>query len=344
MVQLRVPYLKNGRTPQPVDAGDGCTIRLLCNAFLTSKRNRIDAGELSPRSFEDYYQVCELLIEHFGKDRSVDDLRPEDFARLRRAMAKRWGPVRLKNTITRVRMVFKFAFDERLIKQSVIYGQSFATPSARTLRKSRNEAGQRMFESEELRRILDGADPVIKGMTLLGVNCGFGNTDVSSLPQSAVNLDTGWIDYPRPKTEIHRRIPLWPETVDALADAIVVRPEPKDKADADLFFLTVRGRRWVRLTPTKADERRYARLDQIGTRFGALLKQLGMNSRHRRGFYTLRHVAETIGGESKDQVAVNAIMGHVDRSMAATYRERISDDRLRAVVNVVRAWLWPAGK
>ena len=34
-------------------------------------------------------------------------------------------------------------------------------------------------------------------------------------------------------------------------------------------------------------------------------------------------------------------MGHVDSSMAGVYRERISDERLRAVVYTVHSWLWP---
>ena len=45
--------------------------------------------------------------------------------------------------------------------------------------------------------------------------------------------------------------------------------------------------------------------------------------RHGLGFYALRHTFETIGGESRDQVAVNHIMGHADASMAGVYRERI---------------------
>jgi hypothetical protein len=32
-------------------------------------------------------------------------------------------------------------------------------------------------------------------------------------------------------------------------------------------------------------------------------------------------------------------MGHADHSMASYYRERISDDRLQAVTDHVRAWL-----
>lgn len=337
------PYLSEGRTPPPIDTGDGCTLRTLCNSFLTAKRNKIPAGELTPRSFEDYYGVCDLLIAHFDRDRRVDDFRPDDFARLRKAMAEKWGPVRLRNTITKVRMVFKYAFDERLIDQPIHYGQSFAPPSAKTLRKARNEAGPRLFEADEIRRILDAADPVMRAMVLLGVNCGFGNTDVASLPQPAVDLDNGWIDFPRPKTEINRRVPLWPQTNEILTEAIECRPHPKDEADKELCFLTIRGTPWVRVTPQKSDSSRYSRRDQVSVRFSGLLKKLEINGRNGLGFYTLRHVFETIAGESRDQVAVNAIMGHVDNSMANAYRERISDERLIAVTDTVHRWLWSNG-
>jgi hypothetical protein len=45
----------------------------------------------------------------------------------------------------------------------------------------------------------------------------------------------------------------------------------------------------------------------------------------------------TIGGEAKDQVAVDHTMGHARDDMASAYRERISDERLRAVVEHVRS-------
>ena len=61
---------------------------------------------------------------------------------------------------------------------------------------------------------------------------------------------------------------------------------------------------------------------------------------HGLGFYTLRHVFETIGGGTRDQVAVNAIMGHADQSMAGHYREFVEDWRLEAVADHVHAWLY----
>jgi hypothetical protein len=60
---------------------------------------------------------------------------------------------------------------------------------------------------------LTKADATLKAMILLGINGGLGNTDISELVHAAVNLDTGWIDYPRPKTGVARRFPLWDETV-----------------------------------------------------------------------------------------------------------------------------------
>ena len=34
-------------------------------------------------------------------------------------------------------------------------------------------------------------------------------------------------------------------------------------------------------------------------------------------------------------------MGHGDQTMASHYRERIGDDRLKAVTDHVRSWLFP---
>ena len=69
-----------------------------------------------------------------------------------------------------------------------------------------------------------------------------------------------------------------------------------------------------------------------------LLDALGINGH--RNFYALRHTFETIGGEAKDQVAVDHIMGHTRDDMASVYRERISDERLKAVSGHVRKWVF----
>lgn len=346
------PYLKDGREvpadiDQRVQADDVCTMKQLCNEFWRSKRNKLEAGELSQRSFRDYEQTTDLLIDHFGRDRRVDDIKPHEFGALRLALVQKGlGVHALKNTINRCRVVFKFAYKNRMIDREVNYGDEFNRPSAKELRKARNDAGERLFERDEILSLLNAADVQLKAMILLGINCGFGNTDVASLPQSAVDLDNGWIDFPRPKTEIPRRCKLWPETVSAIRDAIAARPKAAAKDDADCVFLTYRGNRWVRINEertTDADGNEVIKvvpIDALSQRFGKLLRKLKINGRRGLGIYTLRHTFQTIGGDAKDPDAVSAIMGHVDSSMSGLYRERIADERLEAISDCVRRWLF----
>jgi integrase len=240
----------------------------------------------------------------------------------------------------RVRGIFKFAFDEELILAPVRYGQGFDKPKLDAVRRAReahrSEHGDRMFEAHELRLILEalsGKNAALKAMTLLGLNCGFGQSDVSNLPTRNVNLETGWVDFARVKTAVPRRIPLWPETAEAIREWLPLRPKAKDSSNSKLLFLTIRGARWVTVSAKTG-----APKDAVAQEFVKLLRKLGMK-RPGVSFYALRHTFEMIAGESRDQVAVNAVMGHVDNSMAGAYRERISDERLKVVVETVRQWL-----
>ncbi len=338
------PFLKEGRTPPVIEGG--CTLKALVNDFLRSKEEKLKAGELSPRTFRDYYKTCEGLIAQFGRERLASDLRPDDFRTYRAKLAERLGVVSRKNEINRVCILFNYAHDNELIDKPVSYGQCFERPSAKELRRDRNQAGPRLFTREEILRLLDAADAQLKAMTLLGVNCGFGNTDVSTLPLSALDLERGRVTFPRPKTHIQRRIPLWPETIEALKTALAVRPRPTEPAAKELVFLTRLGRPWVRVKPPKPKKDEDGKpeiavpIDALSGQFAKLLRRLKINGRRGLGFYACRHCFETYAGESKDQVAVNAVMGHVDDSMPGVYRHGVSDERLQAVVGTVRAWLF----
>ena len=134
---------------------------------------------------------------------------------------------------------------------------------------------------------------------MLGINCGFGNNDCGTLPRSAIDTSRGWINYPRPKTAVERRCPLWPETIQAIDEAVAKRPTPKDPAHNRLAFLTRRGQPWSKAI---ADS-------PVSKEFRKLLNSLDL---YRPGlsFYALRHCFETIAGECGDQVAVSAIMSN----------------------------------
>ena len=198
------------------------------------------------------------------------------------------------------------------------------------MRRERAEQGERLFEAADLRKIIAAARPSMKAMILLAVNAGLENSSCGRLEFRHLDLERGWLTLPRPKTGIARRCKLWPETVKALKTAIAKRPAPRDEAHGEIVFITKRRKPWGKSGME----------NPISHQFRKLLIALEL---YRTGlsFYALRHQFETIGGGCRDQVAVNAVMGHVDASMAGVYRERVDDSRLEAVADHVRTWLFP---
>jgi integrase len=176
----------------------------------------------------------------------------------------------------------------------------------------------------------------MKAMILLGLNAALGNNDCATLPLTAVNLKTGWLDYARPKTGIDRRCPLWPCTIEALKAALQARPTPANPEDAGLLFISSRKTAFVRTTQA-------SHTDLITVQFGELLKRHGL---HRDGFsfYLLRHVFRTVAGRVRDNDATDIILGHTDPSMGAHYVEEFDNSRLQAVVDHVHAWLFETKK
>src|SRR5450432_1953844 len=119
--------LQAGR-PRPPKADDVVTVADVVNAFLEEKQSKVDSGELSARTWSDYFATCEAVVEAFGRGRAVGSLGPDDFAKMRGKVAKRLGPVSVLNFVTRARVLFKFAFDFGLIDTPVRYGSGFDRP------------------------------------------------------------------------------------------------------------------------------------------------------------------------------------------------------------------------
>lgn len=336
--------LHAGRTPTSVAGVNGVTLTKLINRFLESKKQRVDSGELAIVTFSEYCTACKLVLSSFGASRVVLSLGHDDFESLRARICSTRGHVAAGNQIQRVRSLFKYAYDSRLIERPVVFGQAFSKPSKRLIRQERYAKGVKMFESHDIRALIRSASIPLRAMIYLGVNCGFGNHDCAALPSSAIDLDGAWVNFPRPKTSMPRRAAIWPQTVNAIRDVISLGRKAASREDAKLVFITRFGRSWAKPSKLRTDETGAflpATVDGgISREFHRLLEAAGI---HRRGvgFYALRHTFETIGGECGDQIAVNHIMGHVDASMSAVYRERVSDSRLLAVSEHVRRWLEP---
>jgi integrase len=229
-----------------VQAERGLTIVALVSKFLNSRRRKAEAWEMIWRMWHEYNATCRRIMVVLGKYALVVDLGPDDFAKLRLALTKRIGkpsgtevgPVALAGDITRCRAVFNFAFKNTLIDRPVKYGEEFSRPKKLVLRRERKKRGKKLLAAEPIHRLIEVATPQIKAMVYLGINCGLGNADCATLTTDDLDLEGGWINFPRGKTEVDRRCPPWPESLATIQTALASWPTPKDRANAKRVFLT----------------------------------------------------------------------------------------------------------
>lgn len=319
-------HLLAGRVPR--SKLDVLTVEQLCNRFLDVKKGRVATGELAQRTWDDYQALLTLVADTLGRNRAAADVQPTDWERLRGVFAKKWGPWRLANGVVYTKGVWKWGWENNLLETPMRFGSGFRRPSAKVMREVRNGHGPRMFQPEQIRALLKVAAPNMKAMILLAINGGLGNTDLALLPIAALDLENGWLEYPRVKTAVQRRVPLWDETVAAIREAVANRPTPK-KGNDHLLFLQKRGGSY------EGTHRGTAVADQ----YTKAAKAAGVTG---RTFYDFRRTFQTVADGARDPIATSAIMGHVAGSndMAAIYRQRVDDDRLQAVVDHVRSWLF----
>src|SRR5262249_16067545 len=139
-------------------------VKDIANAFLNAKRQAVEAGELSPRTWADYRSIMDMLVEGLGKHRAVADLDPQDFATLKSKLANRNGPHRMSTVIQVIRSAFKHAYESDTLDRPMRFGPSFKRTNKKTLRLHRARQGAKLFTREEVRRLLDAAGVTMRAM------------------------------------------------------------------------------------------------------------------------------------------------------------------------------------
>ena len=328
-------YVLAGKTPPP-RMPDALTVAWLCNLFMAVKDARLDSGEIAACTRRDWRLCCERIVEHFGATTPVEHLGPAEFLGYRARLTERHKSMQvLGYWIARTKSVFTFAYENDEIDRPVRFGVGFKAPGKKAVRKQKYareaEHGKRLFTPGQILALLDAANIHLRAMIALGINFGFNNADCGSLPILAVDWEKGIVSYPRHKTIVERPyLPMWPETLGWLRASLKKRHTPTQPEADGTVFVTKKGM-------TYHDDR--AKRHPISWTFYQLAKKQGIYPPG-LSFSTLRHTFETVAGDSKDQVAVDAIMGHVDGSMAGEYREGIAPSRIDAAVEHVRAWLF----
>lgn len=323
---------------EPVDAA-ASTIPRLADAFLSSKELLVTSHELSPLTYRNYARSCDSLARFF-QDRPVASLRPDDFEQYRASLISAGQSLRSVGlAVNLARIFFSWCVDNDHLPTLPKYGTSFREPPRKLLRKLKYEAAPRIFTAAEIHSLLDAAEQPLRSMVLLGVNAGFGNHDCALVPLAAVRaaISSGWLSFPRPKSEVQRRCPLWPETIASLREWLAIRPTAS--TDTVCFLRTKRRHAIGRWIMFKNDDLSASQRDYIGKTFGRLRARVGVETA-RGNFYNLRHTFRTVADASRDTVACDVIMGHADATMGANYRANVADERLQAVTEVVHEWLY----
>jgi hypothetical protein len=166
--------LHAGRTPRPDP--EALRVKGVANAYLNAKKVALDAGELSPRTWDDYRSIMEMMVKGLGKGQSATGLAPQDFTTLKAKLAKTNSPPRMCTVIQVIRSAFKHAYESGLLDRPMRFGPEFKRTSKKTLRLHRARQGPKLFTREEIHKVLDVAGVQMRAMVLLGINCGFGNT------------------------------------------------------------------------------------------------------------------------------------------------------------------------
>ena len=221
--RTRVPTLEElrQRFPFKVQLSLGDAVAL----FLSDKQAQVEKREISQRTHREHRDTCSRLVEYLGDQRTVASLTPADFCSFRDHRGKTLNLVSLGNEVTRVKTLFRWLYQSRYLKEPMHFGPTFKKPTARALRRHKRESGKKLFSQHDILMLIHEAGTHLRAMIYLGINCGFGPNDCCQLPLRAINLESGWIDFPRPKTEVDRLCPLWPETIDALRSSQLARTQ-----------------------------------------------------------------------------------------------------------------------
>lgn len=289
------------------------TLGEVLEAFKADKQRCLDEGSINERTFGDYLAISEA-IAGLGKHRSIKGIAKADLLSLRERLSKgknggQISPVTFGVKLTFARMFFKYANEE--FDSGVKYTKPLTSPAKKQLRERRNQASKKLFSAEQLRILLKNADSYMRAMILLGINAGFGPADCVALQAS--DIENGWYDSFRVKTQVPRRCPLWPETVSAVNEISNGR-------------VAFNGRKWTRHI--------------FALQFKSLCQQCEV---YREGVttpYSLRRTFQTIAKTAPvNQSVIDKIMGHERPDMSEVYNQTVFDQELRKCVDHVQGWL-----
>lgn len=318
----RKDYLNAGQDAPP----DAATLKDLLSMYLDLQEAQLRTGEIDIRHFTHCKATADHLAATLGLNTRLDLIGSAECAKLLRSWAH-LAPSTRRQEASRIKGIFLMAHAEGLVERPIRHS-TLKLPSMKSLRKYRAAQPKKLLTRDEIHEILKYASPQMKAATLLGINVGYGDTDIALHTPDMIKGE--WLDTIRHKTSVHRRGWLWPETLAAIKAYLPHRPEPARSELDDHVFLTSRGNLWV--CGTK---------NTFGREFSRLMDAVGIEKRDRVGFYALKHTFMTEAARTGDETAAKITVGLSQKDIALShYIERFPDERLKAVSRYMRQWLF----
>lgn len=309
------------------------TIIELVEMFLAHLWQRHMTGvprKLSRRTYDDYMDTLSRFVETVGPKTIAIAAEPSWFTRFSRTIAKKASSSRRRDIIY-LTSFFNWAgpgrHSQNFYRTPVNFGPDLVKPDEGKLRQEMAESST-LYESRDYFTALMAVRecPLLYAVGLMALNCAYLGSDITAIPESAVDLETGVVEFPRPKTGIQRKCVLMPETSHALRKYLQFRG-PAAEGVPNLF---------VRADGKPFSIRRQRDADQPSHHGNAVGKAWSdVTGLPIKG---LRTTFATLADGHSDQRAVDLIMGHAEKSVRAKhYVKSFEPERLAAVVSYV--WL-----
>ncbi len=301
----------NGR-PQVVNGG---SVGDLIGKYLEQRRLKVEAGQLALSSYaSDKYRLDAFRDYAKGRTRLAEVFSPEFLGAYRDHLLKEMGKGRLsavsvKHSLRTVKAMVLWAFDEELIPtlpRTVRKYADIRLPAPRP----------EVYTADEVKTLYTAASPRLRLYVLLGLNCGYTQSDIATLAYDMIDWESGVITRKRHKTEVESEHKLWGVTLRLLRE----QANPKDTE----FLLTsehgnplVRERIDANGKPLKTDS--------IGHAFSQVKAKLGWKDR--RTFKHLRKTgADMLAKQFQDQPhLVDLYLAHTQKAMRRHYARRHFD-------------------
>lgn len=218
----------------PDDTPTGQTVKFWMDTYLKSKLIRTERGF---GRFDNIKRNVGKLAKHVGESSPVTMIDWKSWDSFTLGVKNgHLSPSTTRDLISDCR-----AFVRYLERRDIIPAVKNLPESAR---KKVTATAIEHFTKEELRFILDHAEGLLRTFILLFMNCGFRQSDVSSLTPEMLKIKPGYITRQRGKTE-GTDAPivswkLWPETKIELEEWEFLAPSP-----TGLYLSRPNGKPWV---------------------------------------------------------------------------------------------------